>query len=224
MMQYMKRSVHFSHESLHTVIPSSQILITEDEKDEVWYSIDELRSFRDDASLPSNEHFNGRGNFAISLPQMSYADILTQMYESCRNGSVPSPSDMKLYVKWNKLCPSGRGIEKSYAPDLDRRFKERRYNAIRAILKIQTRCQDMDPHQRAERLRKASVQLSRTMRTFARVVGMADAAAIKEGSIKKRLHHDDFDCDSLNKEDTSVKRPRGMLSHILSSQDFLVVV
>jgi hypothetical protein len=223
-MLYNQRSVQFSHESLHTVIPSCQISITDEEKDSIWYTIEELRSFRDDASLPINEHFDEPPKISISPPQISYAAILTQMYESCRNGSVPSPSDMKLYVKWNKLCPSGRGVEKSYAPNLDRRFKERRYNAIRAILKIQTRCQDMDPHQRAERLRKASVQLSRTMRTYARVVGMADAAAVKESStIKKRFHNDDSDYDSL-KEENSVKRPRGMLSHILSSQDFIIVV
>ena len=164
----------------------------------MWYTGKDLQDMRDDAyqliqNVRSKQDPTNR---------IAFSAVIKRSYDACMNNSVPTSSDMRLLVRWNKICPSRRGLERFCTPAVGEHVKERRLKAIKAILEIQRRSSRMTPEQRADRLNKASVKLSKATRTFARLMGIADAAVAKEAETRP----DDEAFDEIN-DVLPVKKP-----------------
>ena len=146
----------------------------------MWYNGKELQDLKEDAYLLIQDVRSKQD----PTNRIAFSAVIKRSYDACMNNSVPTSSDMRLLVRWNKVCPTRRGLERFYIPALGEHVKERRLKAIQAILEIQRRSSRMTPEQRAERLNKAAVKLSKASTTFARVMGIADAAVAKEAETR----------------------------------------
>ena len=148
----------------------------DEEKENVWYSGKDLATMRLDAGYLIREVIDHQD---VSN-HISFASVLERTYEACGGNSVPVSSDIKLLVQWTKMCPARRGLERFCSPGVAHKAKDRRKHAVRALLEVQRRSGDMVPEERANRLRKASMKLSKVTKTYARVLGIVDAAAAKD--------------------------------------------
>ncbi|KAI2490837.1 hypothetical protein MHU86_23721 [Fragilaria crotonensis] len=179
-MPQFKRAIHFGESSTRDI--PARVDIKDEEKENIWYTGNDLLSMRIDAGFLIREVLDSQ-DFSN---RRSFAAVLERTYDACGKSSVPTSPDIKLLVKWAKACPARRGLERFCSPEVADKVKDRRKYAIQALLEVQRRSADMAPEERAIRLQKASLKLSKVTKTYARVLGIVDAAAAKEDT--KRPH------------------------------------
>ena len=175
--------------------------LSDEEKASTWYTGSELRAMRNEAFCLIKD-VKSRQDMTNHI---SFASVVKRIYDACLHDSVPSSPDMKLFVEWARACPSRGGLEKFCTADVCEKVKVRRRNAIRVLLEIQKRSLDMTPDQRADQLHRAALKLSRGAMVYARVLGIADAASVKE-HVEKRPHQEVSDCET--EESGPIKKQR----------------
>lgn len=151
--------------------------LSDEEKEAMFYAREELRAMRDEASTMAKQVIRKQN---LEKP-MSYAAVVKRTYDACCLGNaVPKSDDIRLLVRWGKLRPARRGLEKVCVPDVCQRSRDRRMKAVRTVLEIQKRAQHLKPSEREQLLRKASVTVGQVARVHARVLGIVDAASVTD--------------------------------------------
>jgi hypothetical protein len=176
MLEYQPRShVQFGEPLTREMPPRASL--SDEEKERMFYARDELRAMRDEASTLAKQ---------VILKQdlnkeSSYAAVVKRTYDACCQGNsvIPKSEDIRLLVRWGNLRPARRGLEKVCVPDVCQRSRDRRLNAIQTVLEIQKRSKHLKRGEREQLLRKASVTVGQVSKTHARVLGIVDAAAVK---------------------------------------------
>jgi hypothetical protein len=168
--------IHFG-EPLTREMPARASL-SDEEKEHMFYARDELRAMRDEASTLAKQVIRKQD----LAKELSYAAVVKRTYDACCQGSsvVPKSEDIRLLVRWGKLRPARRGLEKVCVPDVCQRSRDRRLNAIQTVLEIQKRSKHLKRGEREQLLRKASVTVGQVTKVHARVLGIVDAAAVKD--------------------------------------------
>lgn len=152
--------------------------LSDEEREHMFYARDELRAMRDEASTLAKQVIRKQD----LSKELSYAAVVKRTYDACCQGNsvIPKSEDIRLLVRWGKLRPARRGLEKVCVPDVCQRSRDRRLNAIQTVLEIQKRSKHLKKGEREQLLRKASVTVGQVAKIHARVFGIVDAAAVKD--------------------------------------------
>lgn len=156
-------------------------LYNEDQAKKMWYDRADLKEF----SYQSHKQ-------AISVqfkqPKdgnvMSYANAFTTIYSSCMDCKVPSTEALQYYVHWNRCRPERRGIERYCVRQMDQRMQEAKVGSIVTVLALQAKLvlEYVPLDQRTELIQANYTKQVQPARMLARIQGIVDALAIKEGS------------------------------------------
>jgi hypothetical protein len=164
-----------------------------------WYGNDDLKQFGYEV------HKTG---IAVQFKQQkdnvkSYANILTSIYLSCMEGKLPATKDFQLYVHWNRICPERRGIERYCVRNMNTARQTSTFDSNIKVLALQTKLvlERVPPHERTEKIKAAYKKQVQPARVFARIQGIADAAANKDTAThqegrKRTVSNCSSDCSS----------------------------
>jgi hypothetical protein len=143
-----------------------------------WYEHEDLKGFSYEAHKTA---------LAVQFKQQkdnvkSYANVLSSVYVSCTEGKLPSTKAFQYYVHWNRMCPERRGIERYCVRNMNKSMQSRASDSHVMVLALQTKLVlDRVPlEQRTEEMQAAYKRQVQPARVFARIQGIADAAANKE--------------------------------------------
>ena len=143
-----------------------------------WYEHEDLKGFSYEAHKTA---------LAVQFKQQkdnvkSYANVLSSVYVSCTEGKLPSTKAFQYYVHWNRMCPERRGIERYCVRNMNKSMQSRASDSHVMVLALQTKLvlERVPLEQRTEQIQAAYKRQVQPARVFARIQGIADAAANKE--------------------------------------------
>jgi hypothetical protein len=152
---------------------SSNLVLSDVDLVELWWSESELKSFQNSATLLKKEIMK---HSKIDT-RHSFADILTTTFLSCDFIDGPTPKQRHYLREWTRNAPSRRGIENLIVSELALIRKDKKRKAIEDVLTAQECCSNLCQDMKAEFIRSISECRSMTARNFASMIGDADAYA-----------------------------------------------
>jgi hypothetical protein len=181
-----KKRVWFSESSnmIHT-------LQYDEDKDDLlrWYSRQDLMRFsfemrRSALTLSSQQQRledHDREKVALN-------NVLSRIFSACREEKLPTESDFRRYMSWNKFSPDLRGIERYCAGDLADLLSEHKIKIIKELLLFQNelRKEGLAPDIICELIRSAYMKEVKAYRILARIQGIIDAALASK--CRKAIH------------------------------------
>ena len=170
------KKVRFSTEAANQQHES--VYEAEEDSKTSWYGREDLKGFSYEAHKTA---------LAVQFKQQkdnvkSYANVFTRVYLSCIDGKLPSTKAFQYYVHWNRICPERRGIERYCVRDMNKFMQSRTWDSNILVLALQTKLvlERVPLEQRTEQIQAAYKRQVQPARVFARIQGIADAAANKE--------------------------------------------
>ena len=157
-------------------------LYNEEQAKRMWHNRADLKEF---------SYHSHRLAMSVQIKQpndgnvMSYANVLTTIYLSCMSCKLPSTEALQYYVHWIRCRPERRGIERHCVHQMDQQMQNIKVGSIVAVLALQTKLvlESVPVNQKNELIQAAYTKQVQPARMFARIHGIVDALANKEGDV-----------------------------------------
>ncbi|KAI2498693.1 hypothetical protein MHU86_15815 [Fragilaria crotonensis] len=143
-----------------------------------WYQGTEVQEFKRELSATA---FEVQISQAHNSNAKAYANVLTTTFLACMDGKVPPRDVFKLYVLWNRICPTLRGTERLSVTRLYKAIQKKSEPNDTVVTLYRKLATETIPHEeRTELIRNFYEKKAQPDRIFARIQGIADSAVIKE--------------------------------------------
>jgi hypothetical protein len=173
---------------------SSNSALSDVDVTELWWSETELKSFQSSTTLlkkeiMKHEKYNNR---------QSYGDVLISSFLRCNDIDGPTPEQRHYLREWTRNAPSRRGIENVIVSELSTIRNESKTKAIQAVLTAQECCTNLSQDMKVEFIRSISECRTLNARTFASLIGDADACAVGLRIVTRRSSSTDTKSQSMS--------------------------
>ena len=161
---------------------SYDMTMREERRRQLWYHPAELSLIQKEARSLGDSVRQQHQKIQLLNP-ISYTNVIQRTYQACVKGGVPTGEDIRNLAYWFRTCPTRRGLERAFVPDVTRdRLRRIEYgmDAVFAIQEQLNQTKNLSYDERAEMLRKASMLVSCSSAVYARVQGMADAMSVAD--------------------------------------------
>ena len=157
---------------------------TRDEHSNIWYLPQELLA----QGLLARQVAAGILRSEPSSDENSYVGVMERIYNSCLPDctSGPPKGDLTKLEHWTRVAHSRRGLERWSVPTSGHQRAQTRKALVKDIVQFQRSMEaHFDPDDKAELIRTRSLAWSDASRSYAAIMGHADAVAARSEPLQR---------------------------------------